>query len=331
MHKITIKDIAKMLSISVSTVSRALADHPDISQDTKARVKEVAEKFNYLPNLHARFFRKKNTKLIALIIPEFNRFFIPDLISGIQKVIDLENYSLIIFQSRNNPDIEAEIIKYCMSWVVEGVLIALTDNTTNTDHLKILLDSNIPVVMLDKVIYTDLHSTVTIDDKNAAFVATNAILEKGRKNILGIFAHENLSITKQRIEGYNAALLSHEINPQDKHHLVINNLNDLPNKLSEITNQNNYDGLFLMTDELLVNCFNHFMKMKKQIPEDLSIVAISDGSSPYFIFPNISHIFHSGFEVGKLAGELLFEKLHDATRPVEHKVVTTNLVDLGSL
>ena len=71
--------------------------------------------------------------------------------------------------------------------------------------------------------------------------------------------------------------------------------------------------------------------MKKQIPEDLSIIAISDGSSPYFIFPNISHIFHSGFEVGKLAGELLFEKLHDATRPVEHKVVTTNLVDLGSL
>lgn len=218
-----------------------------------------------------------------------------------------------------------------MSWVVEGVLIALTDNTANTDHLKILLDSNIPVVLLDKVIYTDLYSTVTIDDKNAAFIATKAILEKGKKNILGIFAHENLSITKQRIEGYNAALLSHNILPQDRHHLVINNLTELPTKLTEITSQNNHDGLFLMTDELLVNCINHFMKMKKTIPEDLSIVAISDGSSPYFIFPNISHIFHSGFEVGKLAAELLFEKLHDATRPVEHKVVTTNLVDLGSL
>jgi DNA-binding LacI/PurR family transcriptional regulator len=89
--------------------------------------------------------------------------------------------------------------------------------------------------------------------------------------------------------------------------------------------------LFFMTDELLVNSFNHFMKMGIAIPEKLSVVAISDGSSPYFIYPSISHIFHSGFLIGKVACELMFEKLHDDTKPVQHKIVNTNLVDLGSL
>ncbi len=331
MHKITIKDIAKMLSVSVSTVSRALADHPDISKETKKRVKDVAEKFNYLPNLHARFFRKKNTKLIALIIPAFNRFFLPDLIAGIQHVIDKEGYSLIIFQSRNNPETEAEIIKYCLSWVVEGVLIALTDNTTKLDHLKILLDSNIPVVILDKVIHTPEYSTVTIDDKMAALNATNAMIEKGKKNILGVFAHENLSITKLRLEGFKHALTQHGFILNDQNHIVINHLDELPSKLNEKTSCNQYDGLFLMTDELLVNSFNHFMKMGITIPQQLSVVAISDGSSPYFIYPNISHIFHSGFQIGKVACELMFERLNDDTKPVQHKIVGTNLVDLGSL
>ncbi|MBK7008646.1 MAG: LacI family DNA-binding transcriptional regulator [Saprospiraceae bacterium] len=181
MNKITIKDIAKMLSVSVSTVSRALADHPDISDETKTRVKEVAQKFNYLPNLHARFFRKKNTRMIALILPEFNRFFIPDLIKGIQQYADVQGYKLIIFQSGNQYETEAEIIKYCLSWVVEGVLISLSDDTGSLDHLKILKDSKIPVVLLDKVMTSKEYPTVTIDGFDAAYTATSAILQRGRK------------------------------------------------------------------------------------------------------------------------------------------------------
>ncbi len=331
MNKITIKDIAKMLSISPSTVSRALSDHADISTETKTRVKEVAEKFNYLPNLHARFFRKKNTKLIALIIPEFNRFFIPDLIAGIQKVIDDESYSLIIFQSRNNSEIEAEIIKYCMSWVVEGVLIAVSDNTVLPDHLKILKDNNIPVVMLDKVVHTAEYSTVTIDDKNAAKNATKSILAKGKNNILGVFAHENLLITKKRLEGFKEAMAEANLICSDDNFILINNITDLSAKLNEKTKKNNYNGLFLMTDELLVNSFNHFMKMNIKIPSELSIVAMSDGSSPNFIYPNISHVFHSGYLIGQVACEHLFEKIKTSDDIISHKIVDTTLIDLGSL
>jgi LacI family transcriptional regulator len=331
MSKITIKDIAKMLSISISTVSRALADHPDISDETKIKVKEVAQKFNYLPNLHARFFRKKNTKLIALIIPQFNRFFIPDLIEGIQHVIDKESYSLIIFQSRNDKDIETEIIKYCMSWVVEGVLIALTDYTVELNSLKILKDSNIPVVILDKVIHNEDYPTVTIDDAKAAFIATEAIIKKGKNNILGIFAHENLSITKNRLQGFKKAHIKNNLPFSEKNYIILNHLTELLYLLEERTTSNNFNGLFFMTDELLVNSYGHFLKIGCKIPDELSIVAISDGSSPYFMFPNVSHIFHSGFLIGKVACELLFEKLSDKEKNIEHKIVETNLVDLGSI
>lgn len=320
-----------MLSVSVSTVSRALSDHPDISLETKTRVREVAQKFNYLPNLHARFFRKKNTRMIALILPEFNRFFIPDLIKGIQQYADALGYKLIIFQSGNQFETEAEIIKYCLSWVVEGVLISLSDDTGSLDHLKILKDSKIPVVLLDKVMSSPEYPTVTIDGFEAAYTATSAILRRDRKNILGVFGHENLSITKDRFKGFMAALEDHGLPATDHSFLKIKNIQHAKSLLTEKTNSQRYDGLFFMTDELLVHGMNHFLKLGLQIPNDLSIVAISDGTSPHFLFPPVSHIFHSGYQIGKAACQLLIHHIQDEDLEVRHLLEGTNLIDLGSI
>src|SRR5262245_8417116 len=112
--KVTIKDLARLLSLSTSTISRALNDHPDISDKVKERVKSAAQRFNYMPNLHARYFRKKHTGLIAVVLPELHRFFIPDLLKGIETEIENKNFSLIIFQSHNSYKREIEIIKHCL-------------------------------------------------------------------------------------------------------------------------------------------------------------------------------------------------------------------------
>ncbi|MFM2393111.1 MAG: hypothetical protein RLZZ546_1093 [Bacteroidota bacterium] len=329
MNKITIKDIAKMLSLSVSTVSRALSDHPDISQETKNRVKSVAERFNYLPNLHARFFRKKNTKLIALILPDFNRFFVPDLIAGIQKIIDLNGFSLIIFQSNNSIVQETEIIKYCLSWVVEGVLISLSNDTVSLEHLDILQNNDIPVVILDKVLKSDLYSTATINDAEAAYTATSFLFKSNRKNILGIFGHENLSITKDRIKGFERSLIEHENSISDTNVLIVNNISEI-NSLFNKLSIDHIDGIFLMTDELLIHTLNKILDLNKSIPQDIGIVSISDGTSPYFLRPRITHIFHSGYLVGQTACQLLFNHLFDKSFPIEHKIVDTTLVNLNS-
>jgi LacI family transcriptional regulator len=333
MHKITIKDLAKMLNISVSTVSRALSDHPDISKETKVRVKEVAEQFNYLPNLHARFFRKKNTKLVALIIPEFNRFFVPDLIAGIQKIIDEHQYSLIIFQSRNSLAIEEEVVKYCLSWVVEGVLISLSDETKNTQHLKILRDNNIPTVILDKVLNTEEYSTVKINDHSAAYLATTAILEQNRKKILGVFGNGSTFMTHERIRGFKDAMINAKVSISDHNIFIVNDVTKIQETFKESKDKTtNIDGLFFMTDELMVNGINYFYKAGYKAGENIGIVSISDGSAPYFLYPNVSHIFHSGFSVGEAACEVLFELLANEDKSfVVSKLVETNLVDLGSM
>ncbi len=172
MKRVTIKDLAKLLNLSTSTVSRALSDHPDISQATKARVRSVAEEFNYTTNVHARFFRKQHSGLIALILPEINMFFTPNLIKGINKTIDHSKYSLIIFQTEDSYEKEVKVIKQCLSWAVEGVLISLSKETYNLQHLEPLNKSNINCVLLDKTIENDTHPTVTIDSASASYQAT---------------------------------------------------------------------------------------------------------------------------------------------------------------
>lgn len=331
MSKITIKDIAKMLSVSISTVSRALADHPDISEDTKARIKETAQHFNYLPNLHARYFRKKNTKMIALIIPGFNRFFQPNLIEGIQKVIDEHNYRLIIFQSANDLQIEEDIIKYCLSWVVEGVLITLSQDAVNLNHLDILRESNIPVVLLDKVLITPEYSTVTIDDKAAAMNATKALIDAGKKKLLGVFGHKNINITKERLKGFSQCIVDNDLTFDESNYLLINDINTARGLLIDKFGTNDFDGVFFMTDELLVYGHNIVLSLNKKIPDEIAVVSISDGTSPYFLTPNITHIFHSGFDVGAKACELLFSYIEKKEKEIKHLHIETSLVDLGSI
>lgn len=321
-----------MLSVSVSTVSRALADHPDISDETKTRV-GMTQKFNYLPNLHARFFRKKkypdDRPHPAL---RFNRFFIPDLIKGIQQYADVQGYKLIIFHQGNQYETEAEIIKYCLSWVVEGVLISLSDDTGSLDHLKILKDSKIPVVLLDKVMTSKEYPTVTIDGFDAAYTATSAILQRGRKNILGVFGHENLSITKDRFKGFIAALEDHGVPETEHAYLKIRNIQHARSLLTEKTSCTHYDGLFFITDELLVHGMNHFLKMGLQIPKDLSIVAISDGTSPHFLFPPVSHIFPFRLPDRKSSPvQLLIHHIQDEDLEVRHLLEGTNLINFGSI
>ncbi|MFK7758288.1 MAG: LacI family DNA-binding transcriptional regulator [Flavobacteriales bacterium] len=199
MRRITIKDLARILNISVSTVSRALSDHPDISDGTKQKVLKAAKEFNYTTNLHARFFRKQHSRLIALILPEFNMFFSPNLIKGINEVVSSSKYSLITFITNDEYETEEKMVKQCLSWAVEGVLISLSRQTENLDHLKILVESDVKCVLLDKTVHNDIFPAVTIDSELASYNAVSHLVEYGHKNILGIFGNPNFSISKERM------------------------------------------------------------------------------------------------------------------------------------
>lgn len=327
MKRISIKELAKMLSLNPSTVSRALSDHPDIRPETKAKVKAAAIEFNYQPNLHAKYFRQKSSGLIAVILPEFNMFFIPELMDGINSVVEASGRSIIIFFSNNSLEREKEIINHCLCWVVDGVLISLTENTLDTDHLKILKDADIPVVLLDKVLYQNDFPTLTIDDYEAANNATTYLIENHKTKILGVFGNPNLEITKKRLNGFLSSLDKNNIMYDQKNFIHI--ADGKSETLEERLKVSDFDSVFIMSDELLLMCYTILRKLNLY-PNQISIVSISDGKLPYSLYPNVTHVKHSGFLSGKLAAETLIELLlkKSAQKAI---VIKTKLVVLNSV
>jgi LacI family transcriptional regulator len=301
MSRFNIVDLAKALSLNPSTISRALSGHKDISEATRKRVMEAAEEFNYIPNLHAKYFRKKNSGLIALVLPEFNMFFTHSIMDGINEVLNRNNLTLIVFFTNNSLEREKEIINHCLSWVVEGVLMVISDETDNLDHLNRLHRSDIPIVLFDKVIQTELYSTVTIDDVKTAYNGTKILLDEGKKNLIGIFARPNLEISQYRAQGFKKAV--NEVEGSRFECVFVNDAKKLEENFVGI-DFSKFDGAFVMSDELLINLYGYLRRVDLY-PQKISIAAISDGVLPDNLSPFVPYIKHSGAEIGAKASELL--------------------------
>ncbi|MFK8101497.1 MAG: LacI family DNA-binding transcriptional regulator [Saprospiraceae bacterium] len=333
MKRVTIKDLAKILNLSTSTVSRALSDHPDISESTKNKVRLAAKEFNYTTNVHARFFRNQHSGLIALILPEINMFFTPNLIKGINKTISSSKYSLIMFLTNDSYKKEKEIITQCLSWAVEGVLISLSKETYDLNHLEPLTNANIKCVLLDKALENEDFPAVTIDSTQASYQAISHLIEKGHQNILAIFGNPNFNISQERIKGYEKALTEHGIPILKENIISVDKSADLDFILPPILNHNKkITAIFTMSDELLAKSLYHINALGLSIPEDIAIISISDGEYPYLTYPQISHVKDSGSKMGKNACNFLLEAISEPTklRPSE-LLVSTKLIKLQSV
>ena len=198
-NRVRLKDIAARTGYSMPTVSRALADHPDISGATKERVREAAVALNYVPNYRARYLRAKHSMLIALIVPEMNMFFVPSMITGINRVVQQNDYSLIVFQSDNSLAQERRLVEYCTHLSADGVLLALSSETTDLSHLEMLRECDIPAVLLDKTIETTRYSTITIDDHEAGREAAAYLIGRGHRRTIGVFGDPRQGISALRM------------------------------------------------------------------------------------------------------------------------------------
>lgn len=327
MKTINIKDLAEMLSLNVSTVSRALSGHPNVKAETRKRVEEAAKHFNYNPNLHARYFRKKNSSLIALILPDYNMFFYPDLMKGINQVLEENGFSLIVFFSNNHKDKEAEIVKLCLSWVVEAVIISLSENTENLLHLFPLKESGIPVVLVDKVIYSDDFPTVTIDGEAASKKATELLINRGKRKILGLFGKSKMEISKRRAKGFVEVINSHNLDIYGSRAQFVEN--DIITDYIHETDLKHFDAVFLMSDALLISLYPIVLK-NQLFPGKISLIAISDGLLTQSLYPKITHIYHSGRDVGVTAATKAIHMIRHGIH-VEHIKVPISLINGDSV
>lgn len=331
MNKLTIKDIAKLLQLSASTVSRALSDHPDISIETRNRVKEVAEGMNYKKNLHASFFRKNKSGLINLILPEINMFYSPKMIKSINNLITPSNYSLIISLTNNSLEKENEIIDKCIKWQVEGVILCLSKETENLNHIQKLKKADIPCVLLDKTIDNTDFPLVTIDNELTSYNALNYLMANGHQNILGIFDSIHYSITKERIRGFQNAIIQNQIPERKSEILTLENIDTLEENILQRIKNKTFTAIFTMSDELLAKTVFILQKHQIAIPNEVSLISISDGVYPYLVYPNITHIKDSGNKVGKLASKTLLDLIENPKTPILHQKAETKLVELNSV
>lgn len=321
-----------MLQLSPSTVSRALSDHPDISDETKKRVKFVAEQFNYSVNLHSSFFRNQKSNLIALIIPEMNMFYIPSLINSINDFLYPTEYSLIVFISKNKLKREKQIIKQCIKWAVEGVLLIPSYETKDLEHLESLNLSGIKTVVLDKIIKNSNFPSVSINNVNASFNAVNYLLIKGHKNVLGVFGNPNISITSERIIGYKKAHEVHKLEYKEENIITVSKIDELDSILPVLFSHiKSISAIFCMSDEILSKVNFYLLKFGKLVYDDVSLISISDGIFPKLTVPKTSFIKDSGRIMGKKACSLLIEIITNKDSSEVNLEIETKLIEFDSV
>ena len=309
MKRITIKDLADLLQISTSTVSRALSNHPDISDAVKKRVKEAAETFNYIPNDFAINFRKKSTKVIGLIIPKMSMFFIPSIIEGISAKFNKEGYQFFILSSEESLEIEKENLQTCANSRVDGVLISLTSKTQDFAHFKKLDDLGIPVVLFDKSLSEQKYDQVVFNNEKDAEECAKKLVHYQCKNILAIFGDKDLEITEKRRKSFENYLNNYtEINYKS---IFCDSAEMVKEKLEIILEYEKFDGIFAMSDETLAG-LNYALKIRGLSAKPYKIIAISEGIFPKYLNPHYEFIKNDGIKMGMMASSILLEKIKNS-------------------
>jgi len=279
--------------------------------------------------LQARYFRNKHSGLIAIILPQINKFFSADFLEGVNAELYGSEYSSILFQSGNRLDQERQLIDYCQSWAIEGLLLSVSGQTSQLDHLNALYDFDIPVVLVDRVLDDKRFSTVTIDDKKTSFEATEHLIQKGHKKIVGFFGNPSLQMTKQRHAGFVAALDQYKIKHDATNCLFFNEVQQT-DIIAKVKDLKDYNAIFCMSDELLVEVHYAINSLAWHIPNDKALVCISDGNPPKYLYPQISHIKHSGFDIGQEATRLLLSKIRSKNLNAEHVKVNVDMIEGAS-
>ncbi len=330
--QITIKDIARELNISPSTVSRALKNHPDISQATKDSVNKYAKDFNYKPNSLALSLRMSRNNTIGIIVPEIIHYFFSSILSGIEQVANQEGFNVIISQSNEDYETEVRNTQALIATRVSGVLASLSKHTTNYDHFQDIIDSDIPLVFFDRICIGINTDRVVVDDYSGAFAAVEYLIQTGCKRIAFYSSPLHLEISKNRKNGYLDALRKYALPVDESLIYVCDTREEAIIITPEILDQpNRPDGFFAINDHCAAGIMYAVKSAKLRIPEDVAIFGFSDGELAKACDPMLSTVEQHGYEMGKNAATLLLDKINGKTHgQYTNKIVRTNLIIRGT-
>ncbi|MBS1653829.1 MAG: LacI family DNA-binding transcriptional regulator [Bacteroidetes bacterium] len=317
-NKATLKYISESLNISISTVSRALKDHPDISLATKERVKELASLIDYEPNTFAINLRNNSSKIFGVIVPAISNFFYHSFISSVEEESRKLGYSLLILQSGDDAVTEMNNIRLCKANRTDGIFIAISPESNMSIDYTRLSASGTPFIFFDKVPSLDNCNKICLADEEAAELAAAEIVSHKKKNILAIFGNRLLSISQKREAAFKRKL--HECGYKYKlSNVYAGNTSDAFDRtVAAMKLKQKPDVIFAMSDEILAGVIKACQQLKIVPPSDLGLISISnDGFIPKLFNPEITYIETSGYELGKLAVKRMMECITDNSTPKE--------------
>jgi DNA-binding LacI/PurR family transcriptional regulator len=330
--QVTIKDIARELGISPSTVSKALKGHPDISASTKLAVRTLVEKWNYKPDPIALSLKSGNSKTIGVIVPEIVHYFFSTVISGIEDLAYDSGYHVMFCQSSELYPREVKAVETLLSSRVDGILVSVSKVTENFDHFRKIQDNGIPLVFFDRICDELDTDRVVVDDEVGAYEAVKHLLNEGCKNIVHLSGPPNLQIGKRRKDGYVRALKDYNMPVLESNIIKCDTMEEASVIVPELLSRSvKPDGIFAVNDLTAAAAMKVVKTHGYNVPQDISIVGFTSGLISDITNPTLTSVEQHGYLIGKEAVKLLIDRLekkHDL--PSQTIVIRTELVIKGS-
>jgi DNA-binding LacI/PurR family transcriptional regulator len=334
---VTIKDIAKALGLSTSTVSRALRDSYEISAETKEKVLAYARELNYRPNPIALSLKEKRSRSIGVLVSEIANSFFSQAINGIESVANSKGYNVVIAQSREDFEKEVSALQYLASRSVDGIVLSVSSETNDFSAINDLHKRGFPIVCFDRIIEEMNTHKVIVDNQKAAYDATVHLIKSGYKKIGHLANSEYLSITKDRMAGYQKALKDHriEFNPDYVQHclhggMIYDEVERAMNALLQLKDKPN--AIFASADKLTTNSLRYCKAKKINIPSELALIGFSNLDLTDLLSPSLSVVRQPAYEMGEMAADLLINII-EAKRAVTEfdlKVLPAQLIQRES-
>ena len=334
--KATLKQIAKELNVSVSTVSKALNDSPEISELTKVKIKEYAKLKNYKPNVIGLNLKNRKTKTIGVIIPNILNSFFAKVFSGIEKVADEKGYNVIMCISNESLKKEMHTLEMLSNGTIDGFIVSVSEEAQKKhqyEHFSAIINDGTPIVMFDRIAEDIDCDKVIVDDFDSALDSTQHLINLGCKNIALLSSIDNLSVGKLRAEGYLKALELNKIAINNNIILRTDSEDDLNDKIESLIDENPIDGIFALDETDSVAALKFGLKKGYKIPEELSIIGFADGIlASRRLAPRLTTVSQHGIEIGEVAAKLLIDRLESKEEhiPYETRVIKTKLKERES-
>lgn len=321
--QVNIRALAEELNLSIGTISKALNDSHEISAKTKARVLDLVNQLNYIPNASASNLRKRKSNTIAVVVPDVADSFFSLAIKGIEQVAQTKGYHVLIYLTYESYEKEQQILKEIISGRVDGVLVSVACETSGLLHFQTVKEKNIPIVFFDRSVDLDTTKIVT-NDYQSSYTATEHLIKKGCNNIkyLSVSSSIYFSINNNRMEGFRQALNDHSLGSEESIIQCSNDADENYHLLKDLLSPSNRpDGLILSVEKLVLPLYKVCDELQLNIPDTIKPVCFTNLKTAPILSPSLTTVEQPAYEIGETAADTLFKALGKRPVPLKDETI----------